>query len=114
MKTFTVLALAAFSIAAPTSTPHKRALAARAAVLKDTTFNAISIAGGQAGKAKEEATAAFSALDLQNPGNIDPADLTFLDNVNKVANNAEKNAFNPAVEAASGDQAAQIQVSCST
>lgn len=108
MKTFAVLALGALSIAAPT--PDKRALAARAAVLKDTTYNAISISGGKAGNAKAEATAAFSALDLQNPGNIDPADLTFLNNVNQVANDAEKSAFNTAVSAASGDQATQIQV----
>lgn len=87
------------------------ALSALAApVLKDTTYNAISISGGTAGNAKAEATAVFSALDLKNPGNIDPADLTFLNNVNQVANDAEKQVFNPAVAAASGTQATQIQV----
>ncbi|USP78903.1 small secreted protein [Curvularia clavata] len=107
MKTLTILALGALSIAAPT--PDKRGLVARAAVLKDTTYNAISISGGKAGNAKAEATAVFSALDLQNPENIDPADLTFLNNVNQVANDAEKSAFNTAVAAASGDEATQIQ-----
>ena len=109
-QSFAILSLAAFSVAAPTS--HKRAVVARQAgpVLADTTYNDISISGGQAGNAQAEAMAAFSALDLQNPGNIDPADLTFLNEVNQVANDAEKEAFNPAVEAATGDEADQIQV----
>ncbi|KAI4645704.1 hypothetical protein J4E93_005282 [Alternaria ventricosa] len=108
-QSFAILSLAAFSVAAPTS--NKRAVVARQAgpVLADTTYNDISIAGGQAGNAQAEAMAAFSALDLQNPGNIDPADLTFLNEVNQVANDAEKEAFNPAVEAATGDEADQIQ-----
>ena len=109
-QSFAILSLAAFSVAAPTS--NKRAVVARQAgpVLADTTYNDISISGGQAGNAQAEAMAAFSALDLQNPGNIDPADLTFLNEVNQVANDAEKEAFNPAVEAATGDEADQIQV----
>ncbi|CAG5163499.1 uncharacterized protein ALTATR162_LOCUS6486 [Alternaria atra] len=108
-QSFAILSLAAFSVAAPT--PNKRAVVARQSgpVLADTTYNDISIAGGQAGNAQAEAAAVFSALDLQNPENIDPADLTFLNEVNQVANDAEKEAFNPAVEAATGDEADQIQ-----
>ena len=109
-QSFAVLSLAALSVAAPTSS--KRAVLARQSgpVLADTTYNDISISGGQAGNAQAEAMAVFSALDLQNPGNIDPADLTFLNEVNQVANDTEKEAFNPAVEAATGDEADQIQV----
>ncbi|KAH6881903.1 hypothetical protein J4E91_010763 [Alternaria rosae] len=108
-QSFAILSLAAFSVAAPTS--NKRAVVARQSgpVLADTTYNDISISGGQAGNAQAEAAAVFSALDLQNPGNIDQADLTFLNEVNQVANDAEKEAFNPAVEAATGDEADQIQ-----
>ncbi|CAN9192054.1 unnamed protein product [Alternaria sp. RS040] len=108
-QSFAVLSLAALSVAAPTSS--KRAVLARQSgpVLADTTYNDISISGGQAGNAQAEAMAVFSALDLQNPENIDPADLTFLNEVNQVANDAEKEAFNPAVEAATGDEADQIQ-----
>ncbi|KAB2102271.1 hypothetical protein AG0111_0g10036 [Alternaria gaisen] len=108
-QSFAVLSLAALSVAAPTSS--KRAVVARQSgpVLADTTYNDISISGGQAGNAQAEAMAVFSALDLQNPENIDPADLTFLNEVNQVANDAEKEAFNPAVEAATGDEADQIQ-----
>ncbi|RYN39073.1 hypothetical protein AA0113_g1137 [Alternaria arborescens] len=108
-QSFAILSLAALSVAAPTSS--KRAVLARQSgpVLADTTYNDISISGGQAGDAQAEAMAVFSALDLQNPENIDPADLTFLNEVNQVANDAEKEAFNPAVEAATGDEADQIQ-----
>jgi hypothetical protein len=38
------------------------------------------------------------------------ADLDFLNTVNQVANDAEKEAFNPAVEAATGTAATQAQV----
>lgn len=109
-QSFTVFALATLTIAAPT--PNKRALATRQAgpVFADTTFNDISIAGGQAGNAEAEALKVFSALDMNNLANADPNDLNFLNSVNQAANDAEKQAFNPAVEAATGDQAAQIQV----
>lgn len=109
-QSFTVLSLAAFAAAVPTS--NKRALKVRQSgpVLADTTYNDISISGGQTGNAEAEALAVFSALDLQNPANIDPADIKFLGEVNNVANDAEDQAFNPAVEAATGDEADQIQV----
>jgi hypothetical protein len=100
-----ILSLAALAIAAPTPNNSKRA-----AVLADTTYNDISIAGGQAGNAEAEALAVFSKLDLKNPENIDKADLTFLNEVNQAANDAEKQVFNTAVEAATGDEAAQVQV----
>lgn len=109
-QSLTIISLAALSVALPA--PHKRALKARQSgpVLADTTFNDISIAGGQAGNAEAEALAVFSALDLQNPGNIDPADIKFLGEVNNVANDAEVEAFNTALEGATGDEADQIQV----
>jgi hypothetical protein len=81
-----------------------------APVLTATTYNDIQISGGTAGNAEQEALAAFSALDLENPENIDPADLDFLNTVNQVANDAEKEAFNTAIEAASGADADALQV----
>ncbi|KAF2690529.1 hypothetical protein K458DRAFT_288990 [Lentithecium fluviatile CBS 122367] len=92
-----VLSLTAAAVALPT----KRQAGP---VLADTTYDAISISGGTAGNAEAEALAVFSALDLENPENIDPADLEFLSNVNSVANDAEVEAFNTAIEAA-GDGA---------
>jgi hypothetical protein len=109
-QSFAMLSLVALSIAAPTSNKRSVMVRQSGGVLADTTYNDISISGGKAGNAQAEAAAVFSALDLQNPGNIDQADLTFLNTVNQVANDAEKEAFNPAVEAATGDEADQIQV----
>ena len=95
-----VTALAALSSALPTLKVRQSG-----PVLADTTYDAISISGGQAGNAEAEALAVFSALDLNNPGNIDAADLDFLGQVNNVANDAETGVFNPAIEAATGAEA---------
>lgn len=96
----TVAALAVLTSALPTLKVRQSG-----PVLADTTYNAISISGGQAGNAEAEALSVFSALDLQNPGNIDAADLDFLGQVNDVANDAETGVFNPAIEAATGADA---------
>jgi len=104
-QSFTILSLAALSVALPASLKTRQA-----GVLQATTFNDISIAGGVAGNAEQEATAAFSALNLDDPASISKADQDFLNEVNQVANDAEKEAFNPAVEAATGDAADAAQV----
>lgn len=104
-QSFTVLSLAAFAVAAPTLKVRQSG-----PVLADTTYDDISISGGKAGNAEAEALAVFSALDLNDLANIDPADIDFLGQVNDVANDAEVKAFNTAISAASGDEADQIQV----
>jgi hypothetical protein len=106
-QTLTLISLASLALALPTSLQTRQA---SAGVLKSTTFNAISIAGGQAGNAEAEAAAAFSALDLNDLANVAKADLDFLNEVNQVANDAEKEAFNPAVEGATGAEADAAQV----
>lgn len=80
------------------------------AVFSQTTFNDISIAGGEAGNAEQEAKDALAGLptDLTQ---VEQADLDFLNEVNQVANDAETDAFNPAIEAASGEEADALQVS---
>lgn len=108
LPTFTLLSLAALSVALPTSL-----LPRQAGVLKATTFDAISISGGKAGNAKAEAAAKFSALNLNDLKSIPKSDLDFLNEVNQVANDAEKEAFNPAIAAATGTTAEQLQV-CGT
>lgn len=104
-QSFTILSLAALSVALPASLKTRQA-----GVLQATTFNDISIAGGTAGNAEEEATAAFSALNLNDPASISAADQDFLNAVNQVANDAEVEAFNPAVEGATGAEADAAQV----
>lgn len=84
---------------------------ASAQVFKATTFNDISIAGGVAGNAQQEALDALAGLpdDLST---VDQADLDFLDEVNGAANDAEVGAFNTAIEAAGeGEEADALQVS---
>ncbi|KAL5115081.1 hypothetical protein ACEQ8H_006996 [Pleosporales sp. CAS-2024a] len=104
LQALTVVSLAAFAAALPASL-HAR----QAGVLNATTFNNISIAGGQAGNAQAEANAVFSALNLNDLANVSKADLDFLDKVNQVANDAEKKAFNPAIAAATGAAANAAQ-----
>lgn len=108
MKSLTFLSLATLAFAAPT---NRRSIRPRQSgpVLASTTFNDISIAAGAAGNGKAEALAVFSALDLANPKNIDEADIDFLGQVNDVANDAETDVFNPAIEAADGAQAESLQ-----
>lgn len=80
------------------------------AVFSATTFNDISIAGGQAGNAQQEALDALAGLptDLTT---VEKADLDFLNSVNQVANDAEKGVFNTAISAASGEAANALSVS---
>jgi len=106
----TLLSLTALSTALP-ATRHSLTTRQAAAVLGSTTYDDISIAGGTAGNAEAEALAIFSALDLENPENISKDDQDFLNEVNQVANDAETEAFNPAIDAASGADATALQVS---
>jgi hypothetical protein len=94
----TIVAFAALATALPTGLQTRQA----AAALADTTYDAISISGGQAGNAEQEALKVFAALNTNDPASVSRADIKFLNNVNKAANKAETDAFNPAIEAATG------------
>ncbi|KAG9235727.1 hypothetical protein BJ875DRAFT_494737 [Amylocarpus encephaloides] len=93
------LALATLSIAAPT---NRRSLEPRAAVLGTATYDDLSISGGVAGDAESEALAKLP-IDVNDLANVDPADIAFLGDVNDIANDAETDAFNVAIEAATDD-----------
>ncbi|KAI0102640.1 small secreted protein [Nemania sp. FL0031] len=82
---------------------------AQAGVFTQQTYNDISISGGVAGNAQNEALAVFSALDTNDLANVDEDDLDFLNSVNQICNDAEDEAFNPAIDAASGDAADALQ-----
>lgn len=81
-----------------------------AAIFEKQTYNQLSISGGKAGTAQAQALAKFSALNLNDAKNVAKADLDFLDSVNKIANNAETQVFNPAVDAATGAAKTALQV----
>ncbi|KAI0105853.1 hypothetical protein F4814DRAFT_76762 [Daldinia grandis] len=82
---------------------------AQAGVFTKQSYDDISIAGGVAGNAQEEALAVFSALDTNNLANADKDDIDFLKSVNKICNQAEKEAFNTAIDDASGEAADALQ-----
>ncbi|KAK1981895.1 hypothetical protein LZ30DRAFT_749719 [Colletotrichum cereale] len=77
-------------------------------VFSTQTFDELSISGGKAGTAEQEALQKLSGLptDLTQ---VSQADLKFLNSVNQIANDAEKEAFNPAIEAATGAEADALQ-----
>ncbi|KAI1748851.1 small secreted protein [Xylaria castorea] len=81
----------------------------QAGVFTQQTYNDISISGGVAGNAQNEAMAVFSALDLNDLANVDKDDLDFLNSVNQICNDAEDEAFNTAIDAASGEEADALQ-----
>ncbi|KAK6218937.1 hypothetical protein QIS74_06146 [Colletotrichum tabaci] len=82
--------------------------ARQANVFSTQTFNDLSISGGTAGNAEQEALDKLSGLptDLTQ---VSKADLDFLNSVNQIANGAEKEAFNPAIEGATGEEAAALE-----
>lgn len=96
-STALIATFAALAIAAPTGTHQKRA-----GVLGTKTYDELSISGGTAGNAKQEALDVFSTLDLTNMAAVAPEDIDFLGAVNDIANDAETGVFNPAIEAATG------------
>ena len=95
------LGLAALAVASP--------IAKRQNIFSNTDYDNLSISGGVAGNAEQEALDILGGLpnDLTT---VSQADITFLDRVNRVANQAESGAFNPAIEAADGDEADALKV----
>ncbi|KAM0230661.1 hypothetical protein ACHAP5_011324 [Fusarium lateritium] len=81
---------------------------AKRAVFSQSTYDDLSISGGTAGNAQQEALQKLGGLptDLST---VEKSDLDFLDSVNSIANDAEKDAFNTAIDAASGEDADALQ-----
>ncbi len=52
---------------------------------------------------------AQGALDVNDLASVDADDIAFLGSVNDIANDAETGAFNPAIEAATGDEATALK-----
>ncbi|RBR12224.1 uncharacterized protein FIESC28_08710 [Fusarium coffeatum] len=94
-----LIGLAATAIAAPLS---------KRAVFSQSSYDDLSISGGTAGNAEQEALQKLGGLpnDLST---VEKSDLDFLNSVNQIANDAETDAFNPAIEAASGEEADALQ-----
>lgn len=76
-----------------------------------TTYDELSISGGVAGNAQQEALDVLRAPLPANAADVSEEDLDFLDNVNSIANDAETEAFNVAIEEAEGEEAEALEVS---
>ncbi|KAF6819073.1 hypothetical protein CSOJ01_01458 [Colletotrichum sojae] len=112
MKFSVVLAtLAAVASAAPVQDVEEGSsrLQKRAAVFTAKTFDELSISGGNAGTAKEDALKKLGGLPTDLTA-VDKADLTFLNSVNKIANQAERGAYNAKIaETTPGEEALALQ-----
>lgn len=92
--------LVAVSMAAPIG---------KRAIFSTTKYDDLSISGGVAGDAQNEAFQKLGPLP-DSAADLEKSDQDFLNNVNSVANDAEKEAFNTAIEAATGEEADALQV----
>jgi hypothetical protein len=80
--------------------------------LTSSTYNAIQISGGTAGTAEDEANALLAIIDQNNLAGVSAANLDIIKNTHDVAEDAEVDAFNPAIDAATGGAATALQVCC--
>lgn len=99
-----VSAFAATALAAPSAIQKRQQSA-----FTQQSYDDISISGGVAGNAEAEALEVFSALDMNNLAAATEADIDFLKSVNSICNDAEKEAFNTAIDAAEGEEADALQ-----
>ncbi|KAE8451961.1 hypothetical protein EG329_002125 [Mollisiaceae sp. DMI_Dod_QoI] len=67
------------------------------------------ISSGTAGNAESEANALFANIDQTNLAGVSASDLKVIKGIHDVAEDAETDAFNPAIAAASGDAATALQ-----
>jgi len=98
-------ATTAASKAAATGSASSSTAVAGGSVLTAQAYNDISISGGTSGNAEAEANALFSSVpsDLST---VSAADLKIIAGTHDVAEDAEVDAFNPAIDAAGGASSA--------
>ncbi|EPE36136.1 hypothetical protein GLAREA_05474 [Glarea lozoyensis ATCC 20868] len=94
---------------AATSTASTGTAAAAGDVLTSSDYNTIQISSGTAGSAETEANALFANIDMNNLAGVSAADLDIIKGTHDAAEDAEVNAFNPAIAAATGDEATALQ-----
>ncbi|CAG8981799.1 hypothetical protein HYALB_00004742 [Hymenoscyphus albidus] len=121
------LALVALTVATPlpapkTSTKTKSAKASSATkdaaadaaggasvLTAGQTYNDIQISSGTAGDAESLANALFANIDQSNLAGVSAADLKIIKATHDVAEDAEVDGFNKALEGATGDEKVAIQ-----
>lgn len=111
-STTSAAAAATTSASAATGTAVAAAAAAASggSVLTASDYNTFQISSGTAGNAEAEANALFANIDQTNLASVSASDLKIIQGIHDVAEDAETDAFNPAIDAASGDAATALQV----
>lgn len=97
------------AIAAATSTASTASVGG--SVLTPSDYSTFQISSGTVGTAETQANAIFANIDMTNLAGVSAADLKVIKGIHDVAEDAETDAFNPAIAAASGDAATALEVS---
>lgn len=108
--TSSAAAASATAAAAASGTAVSAAAASGGSVLTSSAYNDFQISGGTAGTAQTEANALFANIDMNNLAAVSAADLKVIKGIHTAAEDAETDAFDPAVDAATGDAATALQV----
>jgi len=103
-KTKTSAAATATATSSSTTTT-----ASTGGALVASAYNTFQISGGTAGTAEAEANALFTSVDTTNLAGVSAADLKVISGIHDAAEDAETDAFNPAIAAASGTAATALQ-----
>ncbi|KAG4428420.1 hypothetical protein IFR05_016100 [Cadophora sp. M221] len=97
-------------VASASASTGKAATAASGGnVLTAQAYNDFQISGPTAGTAESKANAIFSGIDMNNLAAVSASDLKIIKGVHDAAEDAEVQAFNPAIAAASGAAADALQ-----
>ncbi|RKF65827.1 putative small secreted protein [Erysiphe neolycopersici] len=81
-----------------------------AATLSSRPYSELQISSGVAGNAEQEAAAKFNGLDKVDPATVSKADRDMIKQIHDIAEKAEINAFNPAIEKATGDELKALKI----
>lgn len=108
-STTSAAAASTTSASAATGTAVSAAASSGGSVLTASDYNTFQISSGTAGTAEAEANALFANIDQTNLAGVSASDLKVIQGIHDVAEDAETDAFNPAIAAASGDAATALQ-----
>lgn len=97
-----------FTLATPI--PVSSSTGTSANVLTASSYNDFQISSGIAGNASAEVLA-LMPIDRNNLAGVSADDLNVIKGIHDAAEDAETDAFDPAIDAASGDAATALQVS---
>nr|ARK07241.1 putative secreted effector protein CSEP019 [Podosphaera xanthii] len=78
-------------------------------VLQSQAYNDFSVSDGTAGQAEQDVNKLFSKIDMNNLASVSAEDLKIIKATHDVAEDAEVQGFNPAIAAATGEEAKALE-----